>query len=74
MSRNSTTGDPVKKFIILAIQEGTSSVHKGVQGQAASNTGSVSVTMRLKGKSSPIQTDVKSRMHFPNLKDLICHP
>lgn len=67
-SRKSSTGDPVKKSIILAKQKGASGAH------VVSNTGSISVTMALKGKSSQIHKDVTSRMHSPNLKGLIFQP
>lgn len=39
MSRNGTTGDPMKKFIILAIEEGVSSGHKGGAGSGSEQHG-----------------------------------
>lgn len=73
-SRNSTTGDPMKKFESLAIREAKRRVHEGALDQAVSNTDGVSITVWSKGKPPQIQEDVKSRMHFPNLKDLIFQP
>lgn len=49
MSRNSTTGDPVKKFIILAIQESASSVHEGCAGSGSEQHGQCICHRVIKG-------------------------
>lgn len=45
LARAGTYRDPVKKVISLAVQEGASSVRKGVLGRTVSSTDSISATV-----------------------------